>query len=80
MARGIAKSLEEKIADIQTKKIEYQTKIERYKAKILEMDEQIKELQDEEKKEKLLRLLDVIETSGRTVDEVLESVGLSCER
>lgn len=74
MARGVAKTPEERIADIESKKAEYQARIDNYKNKIAELDSQIKELKDAEKKVKLDELLQAIESSGKTVEEVLSAV------
>ncbi len=74
MARGVAKTSEERIADIETKKAEYQARIENYKNKIADLDSQIKELKDSEKKEQLSKLLDAIESSGKTVDDFIASI------
>lgn len=74
MARGVAKTAEERIADIESKKAEYQARIDNYKNKIAELDSQIKELQDAQKKVKLDELLQAIEASGKTVEEVLSAV------
>lgn len=74
MARGVAKTPEERIADIETKKAEFQAKIDNYKSKIAELDGQIKELKDAQKKVQLDELLQAIEASGKTVDEILSAV------
>lgn len=77
MARGVAKTPEERIADIESKKGEYQARIEHYKTKISELDGQIKELRDAQQKEKLNELLQAIQASGKTVDEVLSTISNS---
>ncbi|ADU27559.1 hypothetical protein [Ethanoligenens harbinense] len=74
MARGVAKTSEERIADIEAKKAEFQVKIDNYKAKIAELDSQIKELKDAQKRVQLDELLQAIESSGKTVEEVLSSI------
>lgn len=74
MARGVAKSPEEKIADIQGKKSEYQVKIDNYCERISELDKQIGELQNERQQEEVAKLLDVIQQSGKSVEEVLAAV------
>lgn len=79
MARGVAKTSEERIADIESKKAEYQARIDNYKNKIAELDSQIKELQDAQKKVKLDELLQAIEASGKTVEEVLSAVSGSAQ-
>lgn len=75
MARGVAKTPEERIADIESKKSEYQTKIENYREKIAELDKQIKELQGAKQQEEMSKLLDAIQKSGKSVEEVLAAVG-----
>ena len=74
MARGVAKSPEERIQDIQAKKEQYQQKIDSYQAKISDLDKQIKAVKKEEESKKLDELLGVIEASGKSVDEVLASL------
>ncbi|MFT8888427.1 MAG: cortexillin II [Ethanoligenens sp.] len=74
MARGVAKTPEERIADIESKKAEFQVKIDNYRGKIAELDHQIKELKEEQKKVQLDELLQAIQASGKTVDEVLSAV------
>ncbi|ADU26210.1 hypothetical protein [Ethanoligenens harbinense] len=74
MARGAAKSPEERISEIEDKKLEYQVRINRYREKIAELDQQIKELQNVQNQEKLDKLLQAIAASGKTVDEVMEAL------
>lgn len=74
MARGVAKTPEERIADIEAQKAAYQNKIENYKARISDLESQIRELRDEQKKAKIGELLERIEASGKTVEEVLATV------
>lgn len=74
MARGVAKSPEERISEIEDKKLEYQARIDRYREKIAELDQQIKELQNVQNQEKLDQLLQAIAASGKTVDEVMEAL------
>lgn len=73
MARGVAKTPEEKIAEIEALKAKFQERIDGYKAKISELDGQIKELANEQNQEKLDKLLQAIAASGKTVDEVMEA-------
>lgn len=75
MARGVAKTPEQKIAEIEAVKAKYQEKIDDYKAKIAELDSQIKALGNEQRQAELDKLLDAIAASGKTVDEVLEALG-----
>lgn len=74
MARGVAKTPEERIADIETQKVAYQNKIENYKARISDLESQIRELREEQKKAKIGELLERIEASGKTVEEILAAV------
>lgn len=71
MARGVAKSLEEKIAELEAVKAKYQEKIDGYKGKIAEVDDQIKALNSEKKEAELEKLLQAIVASGKTVNEVM---------
>ena len=45
MARGVAKTPEEKIVDLEAQKTAYQGKIDGYRAKIAELDKQTKKVQ-----------------------------------
>lgn len=74
MARGVAKTPEERIAEIEAKKADYQNKIDNYKARIADLETQIRDLRDEQKKAKIGELLEKIEASGKTVEEILASV------
>lgn len=77
MARGVAKTLEERVSEIETKKAEYQAKIDNYRERISELDKQVKDVEDVQQQEKVAKLLDAIVKSGKTVEEVLAAVGTS---
>lgn len=74
MARGVVKSVEVRIGEIEDKKLEYQARIDHYREKIAELDRQIKELRDVQKEKKLEELLEAIESSGKTVEDVLSII------
>lgn len=75
MARGVAKTSEQKIAEIEAEKAKYQEKIDDYKSRISELDSQIKALNNEKRQVELDKLLDAIAASGKTVEEVLAAIG-----
>ncbi|MFT8889408.1 MAG: cortexillin II [Ethanoligenens sp.] len=75
MARGVAKTSEQKIAEIEAEKAKYQEKIDDYKGRISELDSQIKALNNEQRQVELDKLLDAIAASGKTVEEVLAAIG-----
>lgn len=79
MARGVAKTLEERIAEIESKKAEYQDKIDNYRERISELDKQIKDLQSIKEQEKVQELLDTLEKSGKSVEDVLAALGVKAE-
>lgn len=76
MARGVAKSAEERIVEIEDKKLEFQAKIDKYKGKIAELDQQIRELNEERRQKELEALLNAIQKSGKTVEDVLSAIGI----
>lgn len=75
MARGVAKTAEERLKDIEDKKLEFQGRIDNYKEKISELDGQIRDLNNEKRQQELGSLLDAIQKSGKTVEEILAAVG-----
>ena len=77
MARGERKSIETKISEIEAKKAQFQTKIDAYKAKISDLDAEIKGLQDDRKQKELANLLNVIQQSGKTPEEVMSALNLN---
>ena len=79
MARGVAKTPEEKIADLEAQKTAYQEKIDGYRAKISDLDKQIKEVHSLKEQEKVQVLLEAIEKSGKSVDDVLAAIGEKSE-
>lgn len=74
MARGVAKTSEEKIAEIEAIKAKFQEKIDGYKAKIAELDDQLKAIANEEKEAEVEKLLQAIAASGKSVDEVMAAL------
>lgn len=74
MARGVAKTPEQKIAEIEAIKAKYQEKIDEYRGKIAELDNQIKAFTNEQKEAELEKLLQAITASGKTVDEIMEAL------
>lgn len=74
MARGVAKTPEEKTVEIEAIKAKYQEKIDGYKAKIAELDDQLKEIANEEKEAEVEKLLQALAASGKTVEDVLEAI------
>lgn len=75
MARGVAKTVEERLKEIEDKKLEFQGRIDNYKEKISELDHQIRDLNSEKRQQELGSLLDAIQKSGKTVEEILAAVG-----
>lgn len=75
MARGVSKTTEEKIENLEELKAAYQEKIEGYRAKITELDKQIKDLQYMKEQEKVQEILEAIEKSGKSVEDVLAAIG-----
>lgn len=76
MARGVAKTSEEKMADIKSKKAEFQAKIDKFKEKIAELDQQIRVLNEEQRQKELEALLEAIQKSGKTVEDVMSAIGV----
>ncbi|MFT9057364.1 MAG: cortexillin II [Ethanoligenens sp.] len=74
MARGVAKTPEEKIAEIEAIKAKFQEKIDGYKVKITELDDQLKGISNEQKEAEVEKLLQALAASGKTVDDVLEAI------
>ncbi|MFT8889982.1 MAG: cortexillin II [Ethanoligenens sp.] len=74
MARGVAKTSEEKIAEIEAVKAKFQEKIDGYKAKIAELDDQLKAIANEEKEAEVEKLLQAIAASGKSVDEIMAAL------
>lgn len=76
MPRGSARSVSDRIADIEAKKAQFQEKIDSYKSKVSALDKEIKELQESENKKQFEELLQVIQASGKTPDEVKAALGI----
>ncbi|MFT9078139.1 cortexillin II [Ethanoligenens sp.] len=74
MARGVLKTPEQKITDLEAVKAKYQERVDGYKAKIAEVDQQIKEISKSQKEAELSKLMQALLDSGKTVDEVLEAI------
>ncbi len=79
MARGVSKTTEEKIENLEAQKTIYQGKIDSYRAKITELDKQIRGLQYLKEQEKVQEILKVIEKSGKSVEDVLAAIGKKVE-
>ena len=76
MAKGVQRTIETQIAEIETKKAVYQIKIDEFKAKIADLDSKIKELQESKKQKDLEKLLSAIQASGKTPEEVLAALNI----
>ncbi|MFT8889675.1 MAG: cortexillin II [Ethanoligenens sp.] len=74
MARGVAKTPEEKTVEIEAIKAKFQEKIDGYKAKIAELDDQLKAIANEEKEAEVEKLLQAIAASGKSVDEIMAAL------
>jgi len=67
MAKGKARSVEERLAEIDSK-------IEGFQAKINDLKAQRKELLDADRQIKLQKVLEVAEEKGLSIDEILEKI------
>ena len=68
------RTVEVRIADIESKKAQYQSKIENYKTKISQLDSLIQEIKETQKQKELEKLLSVIKASGKTPEEVITAL------
>lgn len=74
MARGIARPIDERIQLLETQKIECQGKIDSFKKKLSTIDAELKKLKDEKHMHDAGALLDIINASGKSLDEVLSLI------
>jgi hypothetical protein len=74
MPRGVSRTAETRITEIEAKKAEYQSKIEHYKAKMADLDAKITEIKEAQKHKALENLLEIIEASGKTPEEIIASL------
>lgn len=70
MARGVRKSIDERIADLKTKKENVVTKINDLKKEVSEIDKQISDLSKQKYEEELGELYEFLISKGLTVADV----------
>ncbi len=70
MARGIRKSIDERIADLKAKKENVVTKINDLKKEVSEIDKQISDLSKQKYEEELGELYEFLISKGLTVADV----------
>lgn len=74
MPRGVQRSLEDRLVELESQKSELSSKIESWKEKISEIDTQIQDLKDEQERKEVSKLLEAIKASGKTPEEILASM------
>ena len=74
MPKGVAKSADDLVAELEGKKAEYVSKIDGLKDKIKELDAKISQIRAAERQKEIEHLLDLIKASGKTPEEVLASL------
>jgi septal ring factor EnvC (AmiA/AmiB activator) len=71
MPRGVVRSDEDRIAEIDTAIADLEDKKEKLQEKIDDLDKQKQDILEAQKQKKINELLDLIEASGRTPDELI---------
>lgn len=72
--RGQRKSVEERLAIINNEKTQLKAKMAKLQSKIVSLEDQEKEINSKQKEQKLSDLLDIIEASGKTPEEVIQEL------
>lgn len=75
MARGVRKSIDEKIAELKVKKENVSTKINELKKEAAEIDKQISELSKQKYEEELGELYEFMVSKGLSVADVKKKLG-----
>lgn len=74
MSRGIRKTNEDKMAELELKKEAYNEKISKYVAKIKELNGEIVKIKDEISLEKGRKIADIATQTGKSLDEIMSLV------